>query len=364
MSWFRKLMGDSSNAPATPSRTTRNATQDSDSKPLPFIDDESLKALAENTNDQYSVPVHEAAEEDIAYTAWDAEFGNRLSEAEKLRRKDPVASEQEDVADLIRSLADGPDAVIRQLPAAARETLTLLDDPNVSRARLADKLGSDPALMQSLLRTANSAIFSAGRGQVLTIGQSLDRIGVDGARSVVLASSVQGLLSQPGGEFSVMAGKVWDHMVRMAPLARTLAPVFNADREETFAVAVLHDVGKLIVFDRMSHLRTQRRRSLVIDVRFASLVLQHVHESLGALAAARWGIGEKGAQAIGTHHRLGAARTSANPIAEAVYLAERADHAERRGESLDLELVWREGWLSGTPAAATAILDDMRAATV
>lgn len=364
MSWLRKVLGNSSGAPTAQPRETRKSSQQTDSKPLPFIDDESLQALAEETNDLYSVPVHEAADEDIAYTAWDAEFGNRLNEVEKLRRKHPVASEQDDVAELIRSLSDGPDAVIRQLPAAARDTLMLLDDPNVSRAKLAETLGSDPALMQSLLRTANSAIFSAGRGQVLTIGQSLDRIGMDGARSVVLASSVQGLLSQPGGEFTAMATKVWDHMVRMAPLARALAPAFNADREETFAVAVLHDVGKLIVFDRISHLRTQRRRSLVIDVSFASVMLQHVHESLGALAAARWGIGERGAQAIGTHHRLGSARTSANPIAEAVYLAERADHAEQRGEALDLEVVWRQGWLSGTPAAAAAILDEMRAVAV
>ncbi|MCO4101407.1 hypothetical protein [Gemmatimonas sp.] len=95
---------------------------------------------------------------------------------------------------------------------------------------------------------------------------------------------------------------------------------------------------------------------------FASAMLQHVHESLGALAAACWGIGERGAQTIGTHHRLGTERPSANPMAEAVYLAERADHAEQRGEPLDLEAVWRQGWLSGTPAAAAAFRDEMRAA--
>jgi hypothetical protein len=107
-------------------------------------------ATRRNHQRSLSVAVHEPDDADIAYTAWDAEFGQRINEVDKLRRKHPVASEQDDLAELIRSLSDGPDAVIRQLPSAARDTLMLLDDPHVSRAKLADTLGNAPTLMQSL----------------------------------------------------------------------------------------------------------------------------------------------------------------------------------------------------------------------
>lgn len=315
--------------------------------------------------DPDGAPEEEAEEEapSMLVAEWQARFEARLDEVERMRRLHPVASQQPDASALITSLADGPDAVIRQLPQAARETLTLLDDPGVSRTKLTETLGGDPALVQSLLKTANSAVFSAGRGEVLGIGQALDRIGVEGARSVVLASSIQGLLSNPGGVYSTMAAKVWDHMVRMAPIARALAPAFGADKEETFAVAVLHDVGKLVIFDRLSVLRAQHRRHMDIDTEFLSTMLQQVHESLGALSATRWGIGMRGASAIGTHHRMGESRSHPDAIAEAVFLAEHIDHATRKGAPLDLERWWKDGWLRDTPAIVDGrIPEDLAAA--
>lgn len=288
-------------------------------------------------------------------SAPDATYADRLRDqldaADAARAAHRVASQQPDAAALIDMLRDGPDTVIRQLPAAARDTIALVDDPSMSRSRLAEVLGRDPALVQGLLRAANSAAFGAGRDSVLSVGQALDRIGVTGTRAVVLASCVDGLLSHPGGEFNVMASQVWSHMVRTAPLARAVAPAFAADADEAFAVALLHDVGKLTIFDRMSVLRASRRRALVIDGDFVHSLLQLVHEPLGALAAERWGMGARAASAIGRHHRT-AAMGQRDSLSEALYLAERADHAARRQETLDLDGAWAAGRLTGSPARA------------
>lgn len=338
--WLRKNVGASEPARPAPNATTAPASSSAADKPaLVFLD---LDAPAS--------PEVEDEGPSMLAAEWEARFEARLDEVERMRRLHPVASQQPDAAELITSLANGPDAVIRQLPQAARETLGLLDDPGVSRAKLTDKLGGDPALVQALLKTANSAVFAAGRGEVLRISQALDRIGVEGARSVVLASSIQGLLSNPGGVYSTMAAKVWDHMVRMAPLARAIAPAFGADPEETFAVAVLHDAGKLVVFDRLSVQRSQHRRPMEIDTGFLSIMLQQVHESLGALSATRWGIGARGAAAIGTHHRMAESRSHPDAIAEAVFVAEHLDHAMRRGEVPAFDRWWKDGWIRETPA--------------
>lgn len=354
--WLRQTAGSSESKSAAPksapsAKTSASAGAASESSELVFID---LDAPPEAEELEETPSMLEAE--------WAARFEARLDEVERMRRVHPVASTQPDALALVKTLGNGPDATIRQLPQAARETLMLLDDPGVSRGKLTEKLSSDPALVQALLRTANSAVFAAGRGEVLGIGQALDRIGVEGARSVVLASSLQGLLSNPGGEYSTMATNVWDHMVRMAPLARAIAPAFGADREETFAVAVLHDVGKLVVFDRLSVLRSQHRRQMEIDTEFLSTMLQQVHESLGALAATRWGIGARGARAIGTHHRMGESRSNPDAIAEAVFVAERIDHAQRRGEAFDFDRWWKDGWLRETPAILAGRLPENLAA--
>lgn len=261
-----------------------------------------------------------------------------------------------DAALLVDALEEPSDNVIRQLPSSAREAITMCDDLSLSRAHLASALGKDPALVQGLLRTANSAAYSSGRKSVLSVDGSIERIGLVGARAVVMANCVEGLLSRPGGHFDTMVNDVWSHMVRTAPIARVIAPAFGVDRDETFSVALLHDVGKLVVFDQLSMLRTANRRAMVVPQAWLSALIIDVHESLGALAAVRWSMGPRAAIAIGDHHRKDL-NAGESEFAEVVYAAERFDHAQRKGEPLDIDELWRDGRLSGDRVRTAAALE-------
>ncbi len=260
-----------------------------------------------------------------------------------------------DVQGLLELLAEEPQDVVRQLPAAARDAIGLCDDQTLSRVQLADRLGADPALVQSLLKQANGAFYAAGLQPVLRLDAAIDRIGIQATRAVVLSTCVDGLLSKPGGLFDGMVADVWAHMVNTAPLARPLASACGADPEEAFAVALLHDVGKLVIFDRISALRTSRRRPIQLPESWLTLMLGHLHEPLGALAAHQWGLGPAAADAIGMHHRR--ERPSCrHPLAETLYLAERADHARRTGQPFDFDGVWTLGEINADQVACRGIL--------
>jgi HD-like signal output (HDOD) protein len=262
-----------------------------------------------------------------------------------------------DVEQLLTAVVRDPATAIRQLPTAARDALALCDAADVSRTRLAAALGKDPALVQALLRQANSAMLGGGRAPVLGVDAAIGRIGLAGTRAVVLANCVTGLLSNPGGAFAPMVAAIWDHMVRTGPLAHALAPAMGADPDEAFAVALLHDVGKLVIFDRLSALRTASRRDLMLPPGWISQALGMLHEPLGALAALRWGLGPAAADAIGRHHRA-AETLPQDPLAETLFLAERVDHCARRGQVPDLLVLWDVGQLSGDLDAAAAILGE------
>lgn len=307
------------------------------------------------TSPVIGAPTGEATDNNVAYDAASA-WRDRLDRVETLRSNDPEVQGDPDAAALLQLLAQGPDSVIRQLPAAAQDALTMCDDPSLSRNQLADRLSRDPALVQGLLKTANSAAMGAGGAPVLGIVQALDRIGISGARAVVLSNCVNGLLSHPGGEYNAMAADVWSHMVRTAPMARAVASSFAADPDEAFAVALLHDVGKLIIFDCISTLRAKRRRSIALPPAFMQQLLLELHEPLGALAAQQWGMGGRAAAAIGTHHRS-ADIPVRDSLAETVFLAEHADHAMRKAVPLDLDQLWTTGRLTGSPARAATALE-------
>jgi HD-like signal output (HDOD) protein len=260
-----------------------------------------------------------------------------------------------DARALVELLESGPDELIRQLPVSAREALVMCDDPKLPRSRLVSQLARDPSLMQAMLRTANSATFSSGREPVLGMEAALDRIGVGNARAVLTASCASSLLSLPGGQYNAMAAQVWSHMIRTGPIAQCLAPAFSVNPDEAMTLALLHDIGKLIVFDRLSVLRAARRRSIELPPAFLEALLSVAHEPLGALAAQRWELGPRAVAAIGNHHRQVDALNH-EPLSEVLYLADLVGHALACNDMLNLDDVWAKGALSAPRPRIEAIL--------
>ncbi len=270
--------------------------------------------------------------------------------------QEPDAAKWPDMLGLLKQLSAPPEEVIRQLPAAARDAMALCEREDLPRARLVDRLSQDPSLVQGLLRQANGAFYGAGLAPILRVDAAIDRIGVSGTRAVVLAASVDGLLSKPGGAYDAMLAAAWAHMVNTGPLARALAPVFGADGEEAFSVALLHDVGRPIIFDRISSLRAANRRPVAPPDGWLAIMTEQLHEALGAVAAHRWGLGNDAADAIGTHHRRDRPSVQ-HPLAETLFIAELAAQAAARGETLDLFGLWDLGELEGDQVHCKSILE-------
>ncbi len=258
-----------------------------------------------------------------------------------------------DILRLAEAVAAGPGETIRQFPAAAQKALTLTQRDDVEPAELVALCESDPALAQAVLRSASSALF--GGANVASLRDAVLRIGAGGVRTSVLAVAVRGLLCRPGGPLGTMAAQVFEHMVRTGPLAARLAPAFAASKDEAFTVGLLHDTGKLVIFDQATQLRTQLNRNLVLPPDQLSYLLRVVHEPLGGLAVLRWGLGPVAARAVASHHRQ-PAPTERDPLSEVAYLAERIDLASLAERPVDLAETWQAGALTGAAARVESLL--------
>lgn len=249
-----------------------------------------------------------------------------------------------DVGALLHTLHDPADDVIRRPPTAAQDVLDLCRRPDSGLGELTTLLERDPGLVQALLRHANSAWYaSRGGTPVATVGPAVQRIGTSGVYATVMSAMLEGQMSRPGAEYAAMARMTWEHMVRVAPLARRLAPCFDVDPEEAFTLGLLHDVGKLVFFDRVSDLRRKLRRPVHLPRPFLEDALRALHEPLGGMATLAWGLPQRFTAVVASHHRTDDAGGSA---AQVVYLAERLDLARARGETLDPEAVHCDGRLT------------------
>jgi len=253
-----------------------------------------------------------------------------------------------DAAEIIQRLSKLEDAVIRQPPVAAQRALAVARDALSSAGQLAAIFEGDPALTESLLRVANSPYYHRGGEPRVSIRKSVQALGVRGVEMVVTTKIVEGLVCRPGGAYNAFVSAAWGHMMRTAPLARTLSSAFEIPAETAFTVGLLHDVGKLIVFDYLSQLRSERRRDVVIEERCLLDLLSRLHEPLGALAALRWKLGAETAYAIACHH-FEPPPEAPSPLAELLCVAEHADHAMQNGRAFEIDRFWRETGLSRDP---------------
>jgi HD-like signal output (HDOD) protein len=247
---------------------------------------------------------------------------------------------------------------VRQPPAAAQRALDLLrrDVPVPELVKLVEQ---DPVLAQSLLRFANSAANSTG-ARMTSLAESIRRVGTQGLRSVILSSMVEGTLCRPGSAFDSMVKQVWEHMIRTAPIARVLAPGFGVVPDEAFTLALLHDVGKLVLFDRIGTLRAELRRDVKLTPTFMPRLLSGLHEVLGGAAALRWGLGRAAVGVVSTHHRR-SMTPEPNLPAECVFIAERIDLAMVKGEPANLVRWFEEGRLQASFDAVAPLVERVMA---
>ncbi|MBK8248951.1 MAG: HDOD domain-containing protein [Gemmatimonadetes bacterium] len=279
--------------------------------------------------------------------AWLAlEVNHRIAAVrETLARQD----REGDAPAFLDGLAAGFDAVVRQPPLAAQRALSVSRDPRASASQLVSLVETDPGLSQGLLRYANSAFYAGAGGRVVSLMNAVNRVGTSGVHNVVLRTMVDGLLCRPGGHFQSWVDMTWEHMVRVAPIARDLSKPFGVSPDEAYLLGLLHDVGKLVIFDRLGELRRQLRREVRLPPAMTSLLLQFLHETLGGLAALQWGLGAQVAHAIATHRRSPVPEML-DSRCELIYVAERLDlwriRPEAVEESAPLADWWRDGALN------------------
>jgi HD-like signal output (HDOD) protein len=299
----------------------------------------------------------QSAEDSVPVDVW---LDSRLTTA--IRELDAATRGTERTAAFLTMLgrvASSRGGRLRRPPAAAQRAMSACRRDDAPVDTLVELLENDPALTQTILARANSAYYSRGGPRCLGLRDAIVRQGRQSVHNVLLEQTMTALVYTGTEATRRIVDQVWSHMVRTAPLARDFAPAFRAEPEQAFALALLHDVGKLAVFDVIATLRTAERSELAISGPTLSRTLGLLHESLGGQCALGWDLGDDAARAIASHHRT--ATDPPDRLTEAVWLAERIDLATVRGQAIDLAELWREGRLTGdrvmverTLAAASA----------
>ncbi|GJG85865.1 hypothetical protein tb265_10460 [Gemmatimonadetes bacterium T265] len=255
---------------------------------------------------------------------------------------------------LLLTLAFDHDMVVRQPAPAAREALTVAGDPDCELPRLVQVIERDPTLTRGLMRHASSAMFAAA-GAPASIDDAVRRLGGKGVQIAVLAGMAEGLLARGSGAYSARADAMWAAMVRVGPLARTLARALAVPAHEAFLLGLLYDVGALVLFDVLGALRAAAGRGADLSDDFVADALRDLHEPLGGLTLLSWGVDPRAAWAVAHHHRR-VPPAEPDRRSELIFLADRFDAALAAGEAPQPEHWCAEGQITVPPERVAAAI--------
>jgi HD-like signal output (HDOD) protein len=178
------------------------------------------------------------------------------------------------------------------LPSSAAKIASLVAGSEPDLLAVAAVAERDPALTAALLRKANSAAV-AGPRSIAVVKDAVLRLGAASVLQTVTAATTRTLLDRALPEYGLRAGQLWEHC-RVASLATDLIARSTTRRvpQEASSVALLHDIGKLVLARFLSPPLRELLDRAYEDLRSYRLAEREVlgvcQSELGGLLAERW----------------------------------------------------------------------------
>jgi HD-like signal output (HDOD) protein len=131
------------------------------------------------------------------------------------------------------------------LPEVVGQIQDMVRDENVVIEKVADLIGSDPALLAQTLKIVNSAYYGLPR-EVTRPQMAIAFLGLSEVYRMVLSLSVINTVSIVGKKEQLY--RFWYHSMYTAVCTKNLADRYPQPvcKDELWSAAVLHDIGKLV----------------------------------------------------------------------------------------------------------------------
>lgn len=189
----------------------------------------------------------------------------------------------------------------------------LVEDPNSSIADIAKAVSQDPSFTVRLLRVANSPFYGFS-STIDTVAKAVSVIGTSHIRNLALSMSVARTFAGLPNNL-VSMNNFWHHSLYCALTARILArQARKCDPEAVFTAGLLHDIGELIIFNRLPD-QAKESLLLVLDqvddlpvYQAERQVIGFDHAQVGGELARQWHLPPLLEECIAYHHSIGEAK--------------------------------------------------------
>ena len=212
-------------------------------------------------------------------------------------------------------------AQVKTLPSPPKVYMQLnaiLKHANSDSDKIANIITQDPALAAKVIQTANN-IFGQREKPLASIADAITKLGVDTLSCIVMTAEM--FSYQPDiPNFSLVDEQM--HCLATARFAASL--VSNDLKQDTLLSGLLHDIGKLVLFEidktlTLKYFENAARTSGAIELE--EKIFSTNHSQVGAYLLHIWSFPYYLIDAVVNHHHPKKLLTTDFGIAQAVYLA-------------------------------------------
>lgn len=232
----------------------------------------------------------------------------------------------------LRELTGGM-ASLPGIPELYLEIADALQSPLTSSDRIAEIASKDPALSAKLLQISNSAFFGFSR-KVFSVAEAVQMLGISVIHSLAMAVPLFTAFDRkkcPGFHIE----QVWEHSAAVAAIGRRIYNEHLDDShraEQAFAAGILHDIGKLILAEKLP----AQYIAILAESKAAGRPLHHVerqhlnatHAEVGAYLLALWGLPVPLVEAVACHHAPRRCGSSTLCLAGVIHIADALEHSQ------------------------------------
>ena len=203
----------------------------------------------------------------------------------------------------IESLVEETSQLV-SFPDVAIRVNNMVNDPDSTAAQIGEIISQDPALTTAILKVANSPLFGFSR-EVDTVSRAVTILGGKQIRDLTLATTATNTFKNIPNELLSM-DDFWYHSLCCGLAAQELASISkNRKLESVFIAGLLHDIGQLLIFNKVPELAVKSLMQSLDDEELFEAereIMGFDHAQLGAALVKHLGLPESLQTCIAFHH--------------------------------------------------------------
>lgn len=221
-----------------------------------------------------------------------------LPGANDVRRTAPKAS----IAATVLGQAATEIGDLPMLPEISQQILTLLNDPEFGMPELTNLIRRDSVLSLAVMKQANSAAFG-GLNEIKDLNGACARLGMKTVAHTVHLTANRNLFITGNAVLKSGMERLWRHSVATAQCANEIARAsLSPEQDVIFLAGLVHDVGKVLLFEMASSPRDPVVRQLQSNPDLLREVMESLHGLLGLLICQTWKLPPIFRAAVYFHH--------------------------------------------------------------